>query len=264
MIIFGYGKLGSSVATSLSELANKELFCLTKSDFPSLKSIEDAEDKMPNFSLNINSDSIVYFICSGEEKIAGGILRTLEKIKEAKIKIIYITRDQDFLSEEVEKQQKTVGKILQNYARSGLFEDICLIDEKTFKQSFLPDVPLLKYDKVFSQTLAKMINMVNWLKNEESFYSDIEPPNEACRINTLGVFAESEEKLIFSLDNTRQKNVYFGCTKKTLAEDINFMEKVKETLKFLKKKEEKVEYKIVKTDYEQDFIYLLYHTNFVQ
>ena len=42
------------------------------------------------------------------------------------------------------------------------------------------------------------------------------------------------------------------------------MEKVKETLKFLKKDQEKVEYKIVKTDYEQDFIYLLYHTNFIQ
>jgi len=109
-----------------------------------------------------------------------------------------------------------------------------------------------------------MINMINWLKGAKSFISEIDQTNEACRINTLGIFAEGEEKLIFSLDNIRQKEVYFGCTEKTLTEDINFMEKVKETLKFLKKEQEKVEYKIVKTDYEQDFIYLSYHTNFIQ
>ena len=112
MIIFGYGKLGSSVATSLSELANKELFCLTKSDFPPLKSIEDAEDKIPNFSLNINPDSVVYFVCSGEEKIAGGILRTLEKIKEADS----LNVDYDSLPDEISSRAKT--NLLNTYLNS--------------------------------------------------------------------------------------------------------------------------------------------------
>jgi hypothetical protein len=128
----------------------------------------------------------------------------------------------------------------------------------------MADTSILEYKKKFSKTLAKMINMINWLKGAKSFNSEIDQANEACRINTLGIFAEGEEKLIFSLNNIRQKEVYFGCTEKTLTEDINFMEKVKETLKFLKKEQEKVEYKILKTDYEQDFIYLLYHTNFIQ
>jgi len=76
MIIFGYGKLGSAIAKNLSALANKELFCITKSDFPTLKSVEESEDKAPDFSLDINPETGVYFVCSGEEKIAGGILRT--------------------------------------------------------------------------------------------------------------------------------------------------------------------------------------------
>tara|TARA_Y100001938_G_C8033024_1_gene401734 strand:+ start:472 stop:1266 length:795 start_codon:yes stop_codon:yes gene_type:complete len=264
MTIFGYGKIGSSVATNLSELSNKKLFCLTKSDFPPLKNVEEAESVEVNFSLDIQPKSSVYFICSGEEKIAGGILRTLEKIKKAKIKLIYIIRDEDLLSEEVKKQQRAIGKILQNYARSALFEDICLIDEKTFKESFMPEVSLFEYDKVFSQTLAKMINMVNWLKNEDSFHSDIEEPNEACRVNSLGVFADAEEKIVFSLDNVRQKDVYFACSKQTLKTDTELLEKIKETLKKMKKEGVKVEYKIVATDYEQDFVYLLYHTNFIQ
>ena len=264
MIIFGYGKLAGEVAANLSQIANKELFCLNKSNFPSIKKVEDAEDINVKIPLDIAPDSIVYFICSGEEKIAGGILRTLEKIKKAKIKLIYIIRDEDLLSEEVKKQQRAIGKILQNYARSALFEDICLIDEKMFKESFMPEVSLFEYDKVFSQTLAKMINMVNWLKSEEPFHSDIEEPNEACRVNSLGVFADAEEKIVFPLDNVRQKDVYFGCSKQTLKTDTELLEKIKETLKKMKREEVKVEYKIVATDYEQDFVYLLYHTNFIQ
>lgn len=264
MIIFGYGKLGSSIAKDLSELANKKLFCITKSDFPSLKSVEEAEEKAPNFSLDIGPETSVYFVCSGEEKIAGGILSTLEKIKEAKLKIIYILRDEDFLSEDVQKQQKAISKILQNYARSGLFEEICLVEEKKFKSSFMPEVSLLEYDKVLSQTLAKMLNMINWLQNEKSLNSEIETPNEACRIKSIGVFADAEERLTFSLDNVRQKDVYFACSEQTLKTDTNLLEKIKETLKNMKQENIKVEHKIVTTRYEQDFIYLLYHTNFIQ
>ena len=109
-----------------------------------------------------------------------------------------------------------------------------------------------------------MISMVNWLQNEESLYSEIEPPNEACRIKSLGVFAGAEEKLVFPLDNVRQKDVYFACSKETLKTDTDLLEKIKETLKRMKEDNVKVEHKIVITEYDQDFIYLSYHTNFIQ
>ena len=197
-------------------------------------------------------------------KISGGLLRVLEKVKNSKINLIYILRDPDLLSEAVKKQQGAIFKILQNYARSGLFENMLCVDEPSLKKSFIASTSIFEYEKRLSEVLAKMINMVNWLKEAKSFYSEIDPPNEACSIKTLGAFAEREEKLIFPLDNVRQKDVYFACTEKTLTEDTEFMDKVKETLKSLKVGHEKVEYKIVKTDYEQDFIYLLCHTNFIQ
>ncbi len=264
MIIFGHGKLGSSISKSLSQITKSRLFCLTKADYPSIKTVEEAEDKAPNFVLDNGPEDTVYFICSGEEKIAGGILRVLEKIKESKIKVTYILRDPDFLSEEVKKQQLAISRILQNYARSGLFQDISLVEEKTFKKLFMPQVSLLEYDKVFAETLAKMISMVNWLKSSDSIYSDLEPPNDACRVNTMGVFAEAEERLVFPLDNVRQKDVYFAYSKTSLETDTELMEKIKETLNSLKNPEIKLQYKIITTDYEQDFVYLLYHTNFIQ
>jgi hypothetical protein len=264
MIIFGHGKLGSAVSKNLSQITKSNLVCLTKDDYPAIKTIEEAEDKAPNFSLDNGPEDTVYFICSGEEKIAGGILRTLEKLKESKIKLTYILRDDDFLSEDIKKQQLAISRILQNYARSGLFEDISLVEEKTFKKLFMPQVSLLEYDKVFSETLAKMISMTNWLKNSESVYSDMQPPNDACRLNCMGVFAGAEEKLVFPLDNVRQKDVYFACSKTSLETDTELMEKIKDTLNSLKNGEIKLQYKIITTDYEQDFVYLLYHTNFIQ
>ena len=94
MIIFGHGKLGSSVSKSLSQITKSKILCLTKDDYPAIKTVEEAEDKAPNFSLDNRPEDTVYFICSGEEKIAGGILRVLEKLKESKIKVTYILRDQ--------------------------------------------------------------------------------------------------------------------------------------------------------------------------
>lgn len=264
MIIFGHGKLGSSISKNLSQIVKSKLFCLTKEDYPSIKTVEEAEDKAPNYSLDIQPEDVVYFICSGEEKIAGGILRVLEQLKDSKIKVIYVLRDETLLSEEINKQQLAIGRILQNYARSGLFQDISLVEEKTFRKLFMPQVSLLEYDKVFAETLAKMISMVNWLKNAESINSDLEPPNDACRLNSMGVFAEEEERLTFPLDNVRQKDVYFACSKKTIETDTDLLEKIKNTLKIVKNTDVKVQYKIIITDYEQDFIYLLYHTNFIQ
>lgn len=264
MIIFGHGKIASVVSKKLSEINKARVFCLTKDDYPTLKTVEEAEDKTPNFSLDNTPEDVVYFICSGEEKIAGGILRVLEKVKDSKIKVLYILRDEDLLAEPVKKQQLAIGRILQNYARSGLFQDISLVEEKTFKKLFMPQVSLLEYEKVLSETLAKMISMINWLVAADSIQSDLEPPNDACRMNTIGVFADTEERLVFPLDNVRQKDVYFACSKTSLETDTELMEKIKETLNSLKNSDIKLQYKIITTDYEQDFVYLLYHTNFIQ
>jgi len=264
MKIIGFGDIGSVISEELAKLSGFEYATVTKEDFPKISTVEEAEEKVPNISLDKWGKNEVYFICSGEEKISGGLLRILEKIKDSKINLVYILRDSDLLSEAVKKQQRAIFKILQNYARSGLFESILCVDEMSLKKSFVTSTNMFEYDKKIGETLAKMINMINWLKGADSFYSEIDQPNEACRMNTLGIFAEQEEKLIFPLDNTRQKDVYFACTEKTLTEDTEFMDKVKETLKSLKTGHEKVEYKIVKTDYEQDFIYLLCHTNFIQ
>ena len=264
MKIIGFGKTCSAVSKELAKASGFEYRNITKDDYPPLRTIEEAEKIKTDFSFDVQENEEIIFICSGDEKISGGIIRTLEQIKHCKINLLYLLKDKDLLSEAIIEQQRTIFKILQNYARSGLFENILCIDEAAIKKQFIADVSMLEYEKKLSEMLAKMINMVNWLHHADPFYSEINPPNDACRIKTLGVFADSEEKLIFSLDNVRQKDVYFACTEKTLAEDINFMEKVKETLKFLKSESENLEYKIVKTDYEQDFIYLSYHTNFIQ
>ena len=264
MKIVGFGEIGSMVSEELAKLSGFEHMTVTKEDFPKINTVEEAEKEASEITLDKCSESRVYFICSGEEKISGGLLRILEKIKGSKINLIYILRDPDLLSETIEKQQRAIFKILQNYARSGLFENILCVDELNLKKFFIANTSIFEYEKRLSEILAKMINMINWLKEAKSFYSEIDQPNEACRMNTLGIFAEQEEKLIFPLDNTRQKDVYFACTEKTLTEDTEFMDKVKETLKSLKVGHEKVEYKIVKTDYEQDFIYLMCHTNFIQ
>lgn len=74
-------------------------------------------------------DEASLFVC-GSGKIAGASLRVLEALKDYKTTVYYIVPDLEFCSREEKLRHKVHFGVLQEYARSGMYENLIILDNK--------------------------------------------------------------------------------------------------------------------------------------
>ena len=70
------------------------------------------------------------FVC-GSGKIAGSTLRLLEALKAFKTTVVYIVPDLEFSSERERMRHRVHFGVLQEYARSGMIEEMIILDNNT-------------------------------------------------------------------------------------------------------------------------------------
>ena len=105
-------------------------------------------------------DEITFFVC-GASKSSALSLKLLESLhkKDLKIKVVYFHPETEFLSEDQVLQEKTVRSVLQEYARSGLFEDITMVCNKTL-EGFTESINVFDYYKQINSVFCDSYHMV--------------------------------------------------------------------------------------------------------
>ena len=109
--------------------------------------------------------------------------------------------------------------------------------------------------------------MINYLSNSESVIGNITVPKEINRISTLAIYnlEKNEEKPFFDLENSREKHFYFAFSKHALEKEKGMLKKIKEQVKKAAESDSiSVSYDITATTYEENFAYVISHTNFIQ
>jgi len=274
MDIIGFGKIGCGIARQLAEHPQYNVFYIDVGvtgrncyALPDSNTAEEAEEKTPNFSRLVKKvDKRLFFFCSGHEVPGGSILATLEQFKNLKINVVYIRSDLDLLSEKERLQEKVTFNILQQYARSALFEKIILVDDHRVA-NILGNLSIVEYRQRINSFIAKSFHMVNYFKNSESVMSNISPPREINRICTIGIFCmeTGKEKYFFDLDYLREKQFYFAFGEETLNKEKNLLNKISTQVKNAGQSEfTSVSYDITATTYEENFTYVEAYTNFIQ
>jgi hypothetical protein len=274
MDIVGFGKIGCAVAKQLADRPQYNVFYIDTGlvglncyALPDSSSAEEAEEKTPNFlQLAKKVDERLFFFCSGHEISSGSILATLEQFKSLKINVVYIRPDLDLLSEKERLQEKVTFNVLQQYARSALFEKIVLIDDRRVA-NILGNLSIVEYRQKINSFIADSFHMVNYFKNSESIMSSISPPREINRICTIGIFCmeTGKEKYFFDLDYLREKQFYFAFGEETLNKEKNLLNKISTQIKNAGQSEfTSVSYDITATTYEENFTYVEAYTNFIQ
>ena len=128
--IIGLGQCGCSIAKKFENYPQYSAYYVDTDGAAGYKietqdGPEQYEKKCPSFKQffkNIEEDTICIF--AGAGMISGVSLRMLETIKDGKIKIIFIKSDKQFLSGVGSLQEKATFGIMQEYARSAVFEKI--------------------------------------------------------------------------------------------------------------------------------------------
>ena len=130
--------------------------------FPKVSSMEEAEQAVPSlktFFRGVTKD--ILFIVAGGGKMSGASLAILEQIKHKNVEVLYVRPDVDTLSGVNKTNELIINQVLQNMARSGLFQKIYLFDNQKI-QDILQGVSLLKLNDSINEVMVRSYDLCNF------------------------------------------------------------------------------------------------------
>jgi hypothetical protein len=273
MNIVGLGKAGCAIADCFSKFPQYEIYKFDHSlegnncfSLPLCSSHEEYEQKCPDFRKRLqNVSGELLFVVSGAGKASGCSLRLLEQFSDVLVSILYVEPDRTLLSEVETTQETIVKNILQEYARSGVFERIYLISNSSIEKS-IGEIPIIGYYDTLNQAIVNTLHMVNVFKNSEPVLGTFTQPHEIARVSTLGVvdIEENEEKWFFDLQVPRDVVYYYGIGEEDLRTDTTLLKKITDYVKNKVDEKINVSYGIYQTAYEQKYCYCIKHSSVVQ
>ena len=274
--VIGLGNAGSAVAEKFSDLpqynvytinnkvkrTSKYKFRLKKHDTP-----EECEKNIPDLKKFFSDiDDEVHFIVCGASFSSSYSLGILEQIKDKKIDLFYIKPDIELLAGLPRLMENAAFGILQEYARSGLFNSITLISNLKLEE-IIHNVPVKEYYNTLNNTIQSTVHYVNYFEHNEPEIGVLTPPAEVCRIKSYGMLnmKNLEEKWFFDLDMEREVCYYLCIDKEKLQTDGTLH---KRYVEILKKKPRNafrnISYAIYETEGGRDFGFCVARTNAIQ
>ena len=274
--IIGLGQAGCSIADKFSEhkqykiykidvglkgLKKNGIYDMHWQDGP-----ERYESQCPNLANFFkNCPGEVLFVLGGGGDISGAALAVLEHLRGLKINVMYIRPDVNLLPERKKKQEWAVFNILQEYARSAVFKRLWLVDN-TNVEKIIGNVPLIGYYDKLNELIVSTFHMLNVYNHIDSVTDTFSDPYKTHRISTLGI-SEMESlhhKLFFPLYKTLDLRYYYAINKNRLEEDGELFSNIKNQVKASLTEETKTSYGVFSTDYENDYVYVVPSTPFIQ
>lgn len=223
--IIAIGSKASRLADKFKQFEQYNEIISFKDNELQASSIEEYENIDFN---NLNSDlDENLFIFFGENERTACALKLIEKYKNKKNYVFYIRPNLNDLDFDKLKQERLFYNVFQEYARSGLFEDLYLINIKDLEE-ITPDLNLIEYENKIFNTLSNLIHNLNC-------YNHIEPLKEnyiscpiAARINTIGIFnlEQNFDQWLFPVEDVSHLCYYVAVDEKTLQNDTNLLKKI--------------------------------------
>lgn len=227
---------------------------------------EQYEENLPDIdSILPMIGNSVHFFMAGSGKVTGASLATLEKIKDRQLKVVYIKPDLHAISSVAAKRERVSFFVLQQFARSGLFHNITLIDNQSL-ESILGAVPLIGYFDKLNDLFCTTYHMINVLRNSKSVMGSPDERSNIARISTIGLFntESGQEQLFYPIEHVTEKTFFFAFNEEKLKTDGTLSKKIKDIMKKKIDTGIKISYNVYTTEYEQDYGFCVARTNVIQ
>jgi len=205
-------------------------------------------------------------VLSSAGHISAASLAILEQVQNRKIDVMLIASDERRQGDYKRLLGRSTFGVLQEYARSGLFENISLISNKSLEE-VIGELPVIGYYEAINELLVNTVHMVNVFEHSEPVVADLPEIPEVYRISTYGISSleeKDQEKLFFPLDNPRHLRYYIAINRKQLEEDASLNTKIKKFLELAREDNIDVSYGVYATNYEKSFVYCKAYTNQTQ
>ena len=107
--------------------------------------------------------------------------------RKVKIKILYIKPETGLLGEKAKLQERVCYNVLQQYARSAVFEEIVIVENEKIAEC-LPEVTLMEYFGSINETIAYSYHMLNVFSNSKTVMDTFSATLDTSRICTISTF----------------------------------------------------------------------------
>ena len=202
------------------------------------------------------------FVC-GSGKIAGSTLRLLEALKAFKTTVVYIVPDLEFSSERERMRHRVHFGVLQEYARSGMIEEMIILDNNTMLSMAGSGTVKKYYEKVNYFIYSTFQNLLYCMHTQPDF-GKLHQKKDISRISTIGVGKLSGvEKFLFSLDNITETCYNINIDEEDLDNNENIIPMCQEIIRENKDKNRDTSYAIWKSSVDNHF-YSKHYTHFIQ
>jgi len=228
--------------------------------YPIFSTSEEYEENVPDmrsdFFMDISGKLFVFL--DGSEIISSITLRVLEQIKHCQISIVYIKPDLTFLSDLQKKQHNVVYNVLQEFVRSGVFEQMIIIDKTKIEEFF--------NEEEINRNVVETLNMINYFNLQKPKYKQYTKFFETTKINTIGQanMEENEERMFFELDNEKERWYYFCINENKIKNDKLMLKNIKEKMKNKVSDKLKINYFVYPTNYEMDYTFIVCKSSEIQ
>jgi len=272
MNIIGLGQAGCQVAKNFEKYKQYDVFCVDTEDkgyerFLAVEkqiSHEYYEKNYKKLDLPANNGPTT-FILNGTGDISGCCLRLLEQLNDGPITIIYIKSDEAQLTGPALLKDRATFNILQQYARSAVFEMMYIIANKNIEE-VIENLSLKNYWRDVNDIISSTYHMINVFENTEPLLSSSPLKAPPVRIGTMGVinYKTNKEKLFYNLKHTRFKKYFYGLNSDS---DANDKDTLYEIRKFVEaSSDEKIDsgFVIYSTEYEHNYVYSIHCASFIQ
>jgi hypothetical protein len=277
--IIGVGRLGCAVAEEFLSYPEYRIYKIL-SESPEREDLSVGLcDNMEEYEKSVDFDEVgiylrsvkssdnVLLVIEGGDPISGIVLRTLEKVKDAEISVLYICPDRQMISETQRRDDKICYSVLQEYARSGVFKQLMLARKPTI-EALIGDVPIDQYEKTFSYFVSYAVAMMNYFANTDTLLENQINPADVCRIVTLALSSldDSDSPLnsLFPLEEVRDLHFFYGIPTSDLSEDASLLKKIKSHAKKHKTDKNVVSYSVHETSLEDVMVLCKAYSSTVQ
>ena len=276
--IIGIGNAGCNVAATFQKYNVYDVYKINNDissdsnnyNLITRNSHQEYEETCPDLKLffsNIKTDSLV--VLSGAGKKSGICLKALEQLVNhlgsERVNVLYIRPDTEQLAGDAEMHERLVYNVLQQYVRSGMFNNMMLISNVELEK-IVGDVPVRGYYEKLNELLVSTIHMTNVFEHSKAEIKTSFKKSDISRICTFGIYdlEKKEEKLFFPLDNQLEMHYYYAINEETLESDGNLMQDIKSKMREINNSSQRGSYGVYSTQYSTNYTYLISFSQKIQ
>jgi len=237
-------------------------------DMPRQESHQDYEANCPSLKRFFKglSGKEVLFVVAGTDEVSGAALQILKSLHlVCSISVLYVQLDTELISAEAALQDRLTCGVLQEYARSGVFKGIYLLNQLNL-EDILGDLPLKEHQARLEALVVNTIHMINVFKHTSPVIDTTSKVHELTRVWTFGTvdLENGEEKQFFPLVAPTERVFYYAIPEEDIDSDPKLLSKIKKQIKDATDEECHASYMVHATKYDKPYVYCLYGTRYVQ